>query len=269
MTADFDADAYCHRIGYRGPRCASLQVLRDIHALHPAAITFENLDVLLQRPISLEPGALAEKMVRRRRGGYCFEQNTLLMAALEALGFSVRGIAGRVQWNAGGRVLGRNHMALLVTTEEGDVLADVGFGGLTLTAPLRLEEGVAQQTPHGVYRLLRVADEWQLQAQLDGAWAPMYQLSLAQQAPSDWEVTNWFAATAPASIFTRMPIVARPAADGRYAMRNDRLRHYRNDGTVEERPIATAEQLANVLRDIFNLTVTAEELAIIVAIAGL
>lgn len=269
MSAEFDADAYFKRIGYRGPRSATLPVLRDIHALHPAAITFENLDVLLKRPIRLELGALTDKIVRGGRGGYCYEQNTLLMAALRSVGFAVRSVAGRVQWNAGGRITARNHMALLVSTPEGEHLADAGFGGLTLTAPLRLEDGTEQPTAHGLYRLMRVVDEFQLQARVDGEWAPMYQFSLADQAPADWEMANWFISTSPASVFTHTLIVARPTAECRYALRNNRLRLYRADGGTEERVLASADELAGVLGDTFNLTLPPrDELAAIMAVAG-
>lgn len=269
MSAEFDADAYFRRIGYRGPQAATLQVLRDIHALHPAAITFENLDVLMKRPIRLELNALTDKLVRGGRGGYCYEQNTLLMAALLSLGFAVRTIAGRVQWNAGGRVTARNHMVLLVATPEGKYIADVGFGGLTLTTPLRLEAGAEQATAHGLYRLVRIGDEFQIQARIDGEWGPMYQFSLAHEAPADWEMANWFISTSPASVFTNTLIVARPAADCRYALRNNRLRIYRTDGSTEERVIASAEELTGVLRDTFNLTLPpADELAGIMAVAG-
>jgi N-hydroxyarylamine O-acetyltransferase len=269
MSAEFDADAYCMRIGYRGPRSATLQVLRDIHALHPAAITFENLDVLLKRPIRLELDALVDKMVRRGRGGYCFEQNTLFMTALQVLGFAVRSVAARVQWNAGGRVSARNHMSLLVSMPEGEYLADVGFGGLTMTAPLRLEPDTEQPTAHGLYRLVRVAEEFQLQARVDGEWAPMYQFSLADETPADWEVANWFISTAPASIFTHTLLLARPTAGCRYALRNNRLRLHRVDGTTEERIIKSAEELTGVLRYEFNLTLPPpDELAGIMAVAG-
>ena len=96
MPETFDLDAYLSRIGYTGPRTASLTTLRAIHALHPAAIPFENLDPLLKRPVRLNLASLQAKLVAERRGGYCFEQNIPFAAALEALGFTVIRLAGRV-----------------------------------------------------------------------------------------------------------------------------------------------------------------------------
>lgn len=267
MSAELDLDAYFARIGYGGSADATLRTLRDIHALHPSSITFENIDVLLKRPIRLEIPAITDKIVTRGRGGYCYEQNTLLMGVLQSLGFEVRTVAGRIQWNMGDLVTARNHMVLLVALPEGEYIADVGFGGLTLTAPLKLEPDLEQETPHGWYRIVRAADEFQLQARLDGRWTAMYQFSLADEAPSDWEMANWFVSTSPDSIFTNTLIVARPAADRRYALRNNRLRIHRADGTTEQRLISSADELTGVLRGEFNLKVS-EDLAAIMPIAG-
>ncbi len=267
MSAEFDLDAYFARIGYAGAADATLLTLRDIHVLHPSSITFENIDVLLKRPIRLELPAIADKIVRRGRGGYCYEQNTLLMAALQSLGFVVRSVGARIQWNMGDLVTARNHMVLVVTLPEGEYIADVGFGGLTLTAPLKLELDIEQETPHGWYRIVRAADEFQLQARLDGRWTAMYQFALADEAPSDWEMANWFISTSPDSIFTRTLIVARPAGDRRYALRNNRLRIHRADGTTEQRLLSSADELTGVLRGEFNLKMS-KDLAAIMPIAG-
>jgi N-hydroxyarylamine O-acetyltransferase len=269
MVSEFDIDGYCARIGYSGPRRADLGVLRDLHALHPAAVTFENIDVLVKRPIRLDLAAIADKIIKDGRGGYCYEQNNLFMAALGSLGFTVRSMAGRVQLNMDGAVTARNHMVLLVSLPEGEHIADVGFGGLTLTAPLRFEPGLEQTTPHGVYRITRSDDEFQLQARLDGQWTAMYQFSLAEQAPADWDMANWFMSTSPDSIFTKTLIVARPVGESRHALRNNRLRVYRADGTTEQRLIASADELLGVLRGGFDLRLpSADELAGIMKIAG-
>ena len=98
MSETFDLDAYFGRIGYAGPRAADMATLQAIQALHPAAIAFENLDPLLGRPVRLDLASIQQKLIGTRRGGYCFEQNTLLAAALEALGFKVTRLAARVRW---------------------------------------------------------------------------------------------------------------------------------------------------------------------------
>jgi N-hydroxyarylamine O-acetyltransferase len=111
--SEVDLDAYFVRIGYSGPRRPTLAVLKAIHALHPASIPFENIDVLLKQPIRLDATSLHAKMVQKQRGGYCYEQNTYFQKILEATGFSVRSIAARVLWHAPlGTVPPRNHMLL-------------------------------------------------------------------------------------------------------------------------------------------------------------
>jgi N-hydroxyarylamine O-acetyltransferase len=151
MIRDAQLESYFARIGYSGAKSATLQTLSELHALHPAAIAFENLDVLLKRPIALAPEAIAAKIVRGGRGGYCYEQNTLFLTALRALGFSAIAIGARGLWNAADALTSaRPHMLLLVRLAEGRFLADVGYGRLTLNEPLRLEPDAEQSTTHGV-----------------------------------------------------------------------------------------------------------------------
>ncbi|HEY0817857.1 MAG TPA: arylamine N-acetyltransferase, partial [Rhizobacter sp.] len=130
-----DLDAYLHRLAYTGPRHASLAVLRELCARHPARIPYENIDPLLGTPPSLEPAAVHAKLVDAGRGGYCFEQNLLLQRALQSLGFEVSALAARVVWmrppEAPARP--RSHMLLKVSVPDGaqarDYIADAGFGG--------------------------------------------------------------------------------------------------------------------------------------------
>jgi N-hydroxyarylamine O-acetyltransferase len=250
----FDLEPYLARIGYSGPKIATLGTLRDIAALHPAAIPFENLDVLLKRPIRLDPDSLMSKLVHQARGGYCFEHNTLLQAALRELGFSVSAHAARVQWRQPeGALNARTHMVLRVRLPEGDVLVDAGFGGLTLTAPLRFAMQAVQETPHGSYRLVPVGEEVQLQAMIGGAWEPVYLVSLHEQQPADWEMANWFTSTHPTSRFTRELMAARPVGGDRLGLLNNALSIHRADGTTERRKLETPSVLAAVLRDEFGI----------------
>lgn len=249
-----DLDSYLARIGYSGPKTPTLTTLQALSALHPAVIPFENLDVLLKRPIRLDVEALSEKLVHAGRGGYCFEQNTLLMAALQALGFSVRGLAARVQWrNPAAAVGARTHMVLLISLPEGGFIADAGFGGLTLTAPLRMEAGVEQQTPHGSYRLVAIGDELQLQAKTAEDWSPVYQMSLHEQLRPDWEVANWFTSTHPRSRFINSLMAARSLSDRRLGLLNRTLRVHRPDGTSERHVLETAGELEAVLTNDFGI----------------
>ena len=181
-----DLDSYFARVGYSGPKIATLSTLQELHALHPTAIVFENLDVLLKRPIQLNVEALEQKLIHHRRGGYCYEQNTLFQAALETIGFYVSSVGARVQWRyPKGSVRPLSHMVLRIRLPDADYIADVGFGLLTLTAPLRLEAGIEQSTPHGAYRLVPAGDEILLEAKTSDGWEAVYQISLHEQTPVD------------------------------------------------------------------------------------
>jgi len=255
-----DVSAYFDRIGYAGPREPSLAALRGIVAGHATSIPFENIDVLLGRGARLDAAALADKLVTRRRGGYCFEHNTLLLNALTAVGFAVEGLAARVVW---GRPEGdpgpRTHMLLRVTLPEGVYLADVGFGGLTLTAPIRFTPDIEQQTPHEPHRLMPRGDALELQARLDDEWVPLYRAGPEAQLPVDYEVGNWFTATFPGGLFTSNLLCARPDTDCRYALLNDRFTIRRRGEPAERRVLQSAAELGEVLAGDFHVPTPPED----------
>jgi N-hydroxyarylamine O-acetyltransferase len=256
--SDIDLEAYFARIGFSAAPTASLETLRALHRLHPAAITFENLDPLLKRPVRLQVDALMRKLVAQRRGGYCYEQNTLFAAMLRRLGYGVVTLAARVQWGAPeGLIRARSHMLLRIDLPQASYIADVGFGLLTLTAPLQLRSDLEQPTPHGLHRLVRVGDEFQLQVKLTDNWAAIYQFSLQEQLSADWEVQNWFTSTHPESTFTNSLMVARPVGDVRYALLNDRLSVHYADGRVERRTARGVPELKSALQELFDLSLPA------------
>ena len=254
MPSEFALDAYLARIGYAGPRTATLDTLQAVHALHPAAIPFENLNPLLGWPVSLEVHSLQAKLVAGGRGGWCFEHNTLLRHGLEALGFSVTSLAARVLWNASsGSPLGpRSHMLLLVDVGGLIYLADVGFGGNVLTAPLRLQPHITQPTPNEPHRLLPLENGFVLEASWGGQWKPLYRFTLEPQFPADYEVSNWYLCHHPGSLFRQVLMTARVTADGRYALRNNALAIHRNNRT-EKRILADAVALRSSLENDFAL----------------
>jgi N-hydroxyarylamine O-acetyltransferase len=251
-----DLDAYFARIGYRGPARppATLDTLRALHLLHPQAIPFENLDVLLGRPVRLDPVSIQRKLVTDGRGGYCYEHNLLLRSVLQTLGFRVRSLAGRVLWGrTAPEMPTRTHMLLLVELDEGTYLADVGFGGMVLSAPLAFEAGLEQITPHGAFRLEDAGGEprsFILQALVNGSWAPVYRFDLDPQYDADYEMANYFVSTYPQSVFVHNLLAARLAPGVRYGLFNGRLHvhHTHDDGAPsEQRDLGNAADLRRVL----------------------
>ena len=254
MLSAFDLDAYLARIGYTGPRNATLDTLASLHALHPAAIPFENLNPLLGWPVSLDADSLQAKLVAGGRGGWCFEQNFLFRHALEAMGFSVTALAARVVWNAapGSPIGPRSHMLLLVDLAGGPFIADVGFGGNVLTTPLRLEPHIAQSTLHEPHRLLPLDNGFVLESCLSGEWKPFYRFTLEPQFSSDYEVSNWYLCNHPRSFFRHTLLCARAAPGSRYALRNNALSVHA-DGQTEKRHLAGAAALRSCLETDFGI----------------
>jgi N-hydroxyarylamine O-acetyltransferase len=250
-----DLDAYLQRIGYDGSRAPTLATLSAIHRHHALAIPFENLTPFLKQPVRLDVPSLVQKIVDEGRGGYCFEHNLLLRAVLTTLGFEVSGLAARVRWNVPDEVItSRGHMLLRVELDQQTYIADVGFGGLTLTAPLRLVTEAEQQTPHEPFRLLLHGSGYSLQAKLDQAWKPLYTFDLQEQYQPDYEVTNWYLSNHPESHFVTGLIVARPDVDRRYALRNNHYAVRHLDGTTERQTVTTVPALCAILADTFRIT---------------
>ncbi len=254
MSEAPDLDAYFRRIAYRGPPAATLATLQALHALHAESIPFENLSPLLGESVRLDPASLEAKLVRGGRGGWCFEHNLLFSHVLLALGFDVTRLAARVRWNVpAGTVAARSHMLLRVRLGEGDYIADVGFGGLTLTAPLALRAGIEQPTPHEPHRLRALDGGYLLEAKIAGEWQALYTFEMHEQQVADYEVSNWYLCNHPQSIFLAGVIAARAAPDGRHALRNTRYSIHRPDGTTDKRFIASVDDYIATLSGPFQI----------------
>ncbi len=257
MSNEFRLNKYLARIGFDGTTGPDLATLAAIHAAHVNAIPFEGFDPLLGRPVTLDLASVQEKLVDGRRGGYCFEQNTLLKAALEEIGFKVTGLSGRVRWmSPPDSPLGpREHMLLKIDLQDGSYLADVGFGACVLDSPLRFETDVEQRTAMGTYRLSEADGLFSLSAKQLTGWRVMYVFNLEPQIPSDYELGNWFTSTSPRAPFLHMLIMERVSSDKRYKLINRRFAIEARDGQVAvERSIDRAEELSQVLDETFNVT---------------
>jgi N-hydroxyarylamine O-acetyltransferase len=210
-----DLDRYFARIGYSGPRTPTLDTLNAIAKAHVETIPFENLDVLLGRPIDLELGAVQRKLVDARRGGYCFEQNSYLLAVLTELGFAARPLSARVRLQRPRDYTpARTHLILRVEL-DGPWLVDVGFGSMSMASAIRLVLDEPQPTPHEPRRLVRDGDLIFHQVQLAGEWNDIYELTLEEMPAIDREVANWYTSTHPQSSFKSRLLAARALPEGR------------------------------------------------------
>ncbi len=247
-------DAYFDRIRWRGSGAATPEVLAGLVAHHVQAIPFENLDVLLGRPIELEPDALMRKLVHARRGGYCFEHNSLLLHVLTALGFDAQPLSARVRYQRPREFTpARTHLFVRVELEE-SWLADVGVGAMSPTAALRLAETGPQATPHETRRLLREGGLIYHQVQFGDEWHDVCEFTLEQMPAIDRVVANWYTSTHPTSHFKNRLLVARALPDGgRCGLLNRELSLRGRDGHAERRMIASPEELLTVLAEYFGL----------------
>jgi N-hydroxyarylamine O-acetyltransferase len=257
QAGEFDLPAWLQRIGYDGPLQPCLDTLCGIITASSQAIPYENLDVVLGQPPELDIASLQRQMVTNRRGGFCFQQALLLRAGLRAMGFAATGLLGRV-------ILGlpanaerlAGHAAVQIDLPEGPFLVDVGFGSVTPTAPLLMQPGLEQDTPHETMRFLAVGDELVLQVRRAGDWVSLYRLCNHLPLDADFDVSNWFVSTHPNSLFVANMIAARPGPDRvRHTLLNGRVSVRRADGAVERTQLASAAEAAAVLRETFALDV--------------
>lgn len=249
----FSLQDYLARIGDPETPSADLATLRRLHLYHTAAIPFENLDVLLNREIRLDETSLFTKLVTARRGGYCYEQNGLFQRALTEIGFQVRALAARVLVREPREMPPRTHRLMMIELDGDPWIADVGFGGTTLTAPLRLYERGIQTTPHGRYRLDIAGEDYLLLLEKDGQWQVQYGFDTASQYPADDEMANFYTAHFPDSHFRHHLLLGIQALDGdRKGAVNRRLTRYRQGG-AERVEFADFAALYRALESEFGL----------------
>lgn len=252
-----DLQAYLARIGHTGTLAPALASLEALHAAHLAHIPFENVDVRLGLPVRLDHESLQAKLVRGRRGGYCFEHNTLFAAVLRAAGFEVATLEARVRPPGATVTLPRTHMLLAVTLTGRSWLADVGFGGDGPLTPVPMD-GTPSEQAEAVYRVQREANGIPVLERLwRGEWRDLYAFSLTPAFPVDFEVANHYTSTHPESIFRRMLTVQRIEPTVRHILRG-RTYTVRRGEREEAREIEPAE-LPALLADTFALEIPEED----------
>ncbi|CAN5588003.1 arylamine N-acetyltransferase [soil metagenome] len=248
-----DLDAYFTRIGYAGPRSPTLATLHGLIRAHVQTIPFENLGVLLGEPIELEPSAVMAKLVHARRGGYCFEQNTLLLEVLTALGFHARPLSARVRWQRPRDFMpARTHLLVRVELEE-SWLADVGVGAMSPTSALRLADRGEQATPHEPRRLHREGDVIYHQVRFGDAWHDVAELTLEEMPLIDRVVANWYTSTHPQSHFKNRLLVARATPEGRLTLLDDQFSQRGADGLATKQRVESHDDLLRILAEHFGL----------------
>ena len=251
-----DVDRYLERIGYSGSLKPTEETLAGLHLAHAEAIPFENLDIHLGKPISGDIEALFDKMVVCRRGGYCFEQNGLLSAMLEKLGFNLRRAMGRTTFNSP-VPRPRGHLLSLVDVGGRCFIADVGFGGHGLLEPVPLERGAAHSVGGEIYRVVESAGNgMELEVMTGDAWKSLYWFDTSPCYPADVEVMNFYHSHSTDSFFNQNRVVALARRDCRRVMMNGEMKIVRGSA-VETRLIEDEGAYRKALAEEFGLVLDA------------
>src|SRR5262245_44492397 len=215
--SEFNLPAYLTRIGSPPTSPVSRATLNAIHRAHVQHIPFENLEIQMGGSIALDSGSLQAKLVAQRRGGYCFEQNNLLLLALRAIGFEAEAREARVRQGSDGTIRPRTHMVLFVRCDGTRCLADVGFGGDGLIEPVDLDGREIEQVGR-FYRVIAEGSILVLQRRLETSYEDLYAIEPAVPAAIDFEVGNWYTSTHPRSAFVLRLTAQRLAPEARHIL---------------------------------------------------
>ena len=241
-------EAYLGRIGQaRAPGLAELTLA------HLSHIPFENLSVLAGQPVLLDDEALYAKLVQQKRGGYCFEQNTLFQRVLQQLDYQVTPLQARVRRGVQ-EIRPHTHKLLRVRAHDQDYLVDVGFGGEGPSRPLPW--GTTQEFQPGVkHRLIPEGDLWVLQNQHDDQeWVDLYATDNRPAEHVDYEMANWFTSTHPQSLFVNSMLVGLHHRTG-YTILFDGLLRRRTDGVTTQTRFQQESEIRRCLENDFQLTI--------------
>lgn len=250
-----DTASYLQRINYSGPLAPTAETLRELQVAHLLAVPFENLSIHSGQPIVLKDNALFDKIVARRRGGFCYELNGLFAALLRALGFKVVMLSAGVAKPEGGFSPDFDHMALLVTLEQ-RWLVDVGFGD-SFHEPLLLDDRGEQTQGERAYCIVPEGVHLNLMRRGDsGEWKAQYRFTLQPYKYADYAEMCRYHQTSPESHFMKGRICTRLTPEGRITVSDMRLITTVSGGAAQERVLTNEEEYATLLREDFGINVS-------------
>lgn len=249
----FKIEKYLERIHYSGEVKADMDTLKKIHRLHPAHIPFENIDSYTGKVPSLELNDVFDKLVLQTRGGYCYEQNLLLNDILKYIGFNADIRLARVLWKKDEHAEApRTHLLQTVEYQGEKYLVDCGFGIVTLTSPLLLNEEEPQQTPNGLFKITK-NDKGYILWFLKESWLPVYRFALESAEHADLEIANWYLSTHPQSGFKNNLVLSKADSGARYTYSNHVLNIRYNNGEKKSVSIGDHAALYEMFESVFGL----------------
>lgn len=252
-ASNFSLPAYLSRIGFHGNPVPDIATLRALMRCQLFTVPFENLDVQAGKIVSLVPEEIVEKIVHRKRGGYCYEVNGLFAMALESLGIPYQFVAARPMFYPVRRP--KTHMAIVANIEGVQWLCDLGFGSYGIREPMRLDLLDREiEQDFDVFRLSKTSErDFLLQAIADGEWANQFEFNLSPQEWIDFVPANYLNSTHPDAIFVQKLLVVLHNPQGRNILFGNMLmtieHGVKNNSTVAQ------DELASVLSDSFGLVI--------------
>ncbi|PSJ24296.1 acetyltransferase [Streptosporangium nondiastaticum] len=268
-TTPLDLDAYLARVRLPGRQSLppTAATLRTLQRAHTAAVSFENLDVLLGRDMPLDTAALQRKIVHAGRGGYCFEQNLLFAAVLERLGFPVVRHLARVR-RGSTRVRRRSHAILVAEADGRPWLCDAGFGDEGPLEPVPLAPGATVTTGDWTWRLDLeppagpAPEQWALRSLHPDGWFDVYAFRPEHHAPDDFESAHYWTSHHPRSPFTDRVVVQRGDDHVRHTLTDRTLTARYADGRLLRTELAP-DEVVHVLRGTFGIRLGAQDAALL------
>ncbi len=252
-STKFDLQAYLNRIYYKGEISPSEKVLNDLHLAHATSVPFENLDVYLRKPIKLDIESLQNKIVKNKRGGYCFEQNLLFAQALETIGFNVKRLSARVRLGTN-KILPKTHMLMIVNVENNEWLADVGFGGDGLLLPVKFKIDEISEQFKWKYKIITENNSFVLQSFKEDEWKDLYIFTLEKQELIDYELANYYTSTHPESKFVKTLTFQITKTDYKKVLRgNDYI--IDNGNKIIKSKIKNDAELKSILKNEFKIDI--------------
>lgn len=238
----------------------NLESLTQLQKHHLEYIPFENLDIVVGRAIDLEHNHLFSKVILQKRGGYCFELNTLYAKLLTAIGFSAKPVLGRVWLSNPNRTPPRNHLAYLVELQGKTYLTDVGFAGLTSKIPLDINESTPVNDNDGLMRVLKIADnEFMIQRHNEKEWTNLYSIENIEISEEDINISNYYMSTHPNSHLIHHKCVGRNTDQGRIGLFNNKLSVRKGIKAAGKKRIRFGDDWIETIKNEFSLNLDFSE----------
>ncbi len=251
----FDKEEYLKRINFEGTIANNYESLKSIHHAQHRTIPFENFDICLGRNIKLEPKALVQKLVKKKRGGYCFELNGLHLLALKSFGFDARALLGRVHTT--GEPTGRGHQVSLVSIEGKQWVVDLGFGSESPSIPIPLVYNEPVSFKNQTFQLIESKlYGYMLQTKQENDWINLYSFDLNHVCPGDIEYGNHYTSTNQNSFFTSSRVAALPIENGTVTLLNNKLKKIVN-GMEYTALLDEDQSYLNILKQEFGIVIDA------------